>query len=521
MAAAVRPDIPAGPGPGAPGGGATEPAARTRFYAIVVGAGFAGICTAIRLKQAGIDDFVVLERESGVGGTWRDNRYPGAACDVESHLYSFSFEPNPEWTRQFAPGAEILEYLQRCADKYGVTPHVRFGRGVVRAVFDERRNVWAVTTSSGETLFARLLVSACGGLSRPAVPDIPGLASFEGGMCHSARWDDRIAIDGAALAVVGTGASAIQIVPAVAPRAARVYVLQRTPPWIMPKLDRAIRVEERARYRRRPLLQRLARIVQYWQHEVSAVAFIAAPWLFVHVGARLARAYLERSVKDPALRAKLSPAYTMGCKRILPTNDWYPALQRENVELVTDPIRAVTPRGIQLETGVELRVDSIVLATGFQAAENVAPFEVHGRDGRRLDQVWRDGAEAYLGTAIAGFPNFFMLIGPNTGLGHTSMILMIESQVQYVVDAARTMRARHLGSVDVRADVQARYNASLQARLGRTVWASGCRSWYLTPSGRNTTLWPGFTFEFRFRTRRFDPGDYRTTIDAAPARSLA
>jgi cation diffusion facilitator CzcD-associated flavoprotein CzcO len=483
---------------------------------VVVGAGFAGICMAIRLKTSGIDDFVLLEEADDVGGTWRDNVYPGAACDVESHLYSFSFEPNPSWTRQFATQPEILDYLRGCAEKYGLGPHLRFRSAVVRATFDETRGEWAVETASGEIFRARVLVSACGGLSRPAVPDIPGLASFQGRVCHSARWDPDAPLEGARIAVIGTGASAIQIVPAIAPKASRLYVLQRTPPWILPKPDRAIPEEERAKYRRAPFWQRLARIVLYWRHEVAALAFVVAPWLFEHLGARIGRAFLEQSVRDPGLRAKLLPGYTMGCKRILPTNDWYPAIQRDNVELVTDSIQEITADSVVLSTGAKLGVDTIVLATGFQASEKMAPFDVAGSGGRRLDRIWCDGAEAFLGTVVSGFPNFFLLVGPNTGLGHTSMILMIESQVQYVLDAVRTMQTRRLKSVDVRADVQRQYNATLQARLKRTVWATGCRSWYLTGSGRNTTLWPGFTFEFRFRTRRFDPSDYRTAIEGFP-----
>jgi cation diffusion facilitator CzcD-associated flavoprotein CzcO len=492
----------------------------TTASVVIVGAGFAGIGMAIRLKQAGIHDFVVLEAAADIGGTWRDNRYPGAACDIESHLYSFSFEPNPDWTRQFASQPEILEYLQRCAEKYGVLAHVRFRSTVTGAVFDERDGIWTIETASGDAYAARVLVSACGGLSRPSWPDIPGLASFERPLFHSARWDPAVSLEGRKVAVVGTGASAIQIVPALAPQVGRLYVLQRTPPWVMPKPDRGISDEERAKFRRRPFRQRMARWAIYWQHEVLALAFVVAPWILEHLGSRYTKAYLEKSVRDPALRAKLLPGYTMGCKRILPTNDWYPAIQRENVELVTDPIREFGPRSIRLASGVELDVDAVVLATGFQASENVAPFDLRGQGGRRLDEAWRAGAEAYLGTAVSGFPNFFILVGPNTGLGHSSMVFMIESQVEYVLDAVRTMRERGWRSVDVRPEVQAKYNAAVQGRLARTVWASGCRSWYLTRSGRNTTLWPGFTFEFRFRTRRFDPGDYRAieTGAAPPAR---
>jgi cation diffusion facilitator CzcD-associated flavoprotein CzcO len=478
---------------------------------IIVGAGFAGLCTAIRLKRAHIDDFVILEQAGEVGGTWRDNRYPGAACDVESHLYSFSFEPNPGWTRHFANQREILDYLVRCADKYDVRRHIRFGTGVVRARYDERERFWQVETTGGDALSGRVLVSGCGGLSRPAAPNITGLESFEGPKFHTARWDDAATLDGKRVAVIGTGASAIQIVPELAPRVSRLYVFQRTPPWILPKPDGEIPAARRALYRRFPFAQRLARTVIYWQREVLALGFVVEPRLLKALGEYAGRAFLRKSVRDPGLRKKLSPSYTLGCKRILPTNDYLPAIQRDNVEVVTDPIRTVVPRGVVTSDGVEREVDVIVLATGFDAAEHCAPFEIHGRGGARLDEVWSDGASAFLGTTVSGFPNLFILVGPNTGLGHSSMVFMIESQVQYLVEAIRTMRARGWTAVDVRAETQSRYNERLQERLAKTVWASGCRSWYMTRSGRNTTLWPGFTFEYRMRTRRFDPRDYVTT----------
>lgn len=470
---------------------------------------------AIRLKQAGIDDFVILEQGDQVGGTWRDNHYPGAACDVESHLYSFSFEPNPSWSREFAGQREILDYLVRCVDKYGLGPHLRLGTRVVRSRFDEAAGAWEVQTGDDETLRARVLVSACGGLSRPAIPELPGLGAFRGAQFHSARWDASVDLEGRSVAVIGTGASAIQIVPAIAPQVSRLFVLQRTPPWILPKPDHAIPLARRALYRRWPALQRLARWILYWRHEALALGFVVEPRIMRWLGGPLARRFLKRSVRDPALRAKLSPSYTMGCKRILPTNDYYPALQRENVELVTSGLREIRERTLAMSDGREIAVDVIVLATGFDAADHVAPFEVRGPRGTSLAEAWASGAEAYLGTTVAGFPNFFMLIGPNTGLGHSSMIYMIESQLEYVLDAVRKMRRLGWRSVEVRAAAQARYNDELQRRLARTVWATGCSSWYLARSGRNTTLWPGFTFEYRFRTRRFDPRDYVVDGDGA------
>ncbi len=476
-------------------------------HVVIIGTGFAGIAMAIRLKQAGVTDFTVLEQAAGVGGTWRANRYPGCACDVESHLYSFSFEPNPDWSREFAPQPEILAYLERCVDRYGLRPHLRFETTVTGATFDERAGLWTLETSRG-ALTARAIVSATGGLSRPSVPDIAGLGSFAGKTFHSARWDDAYPLEGKVVGVVGTGASAIQIVPAVAPKVKQMHVFQRTPPWIIPKRDRAIPEEERERLRRAPLRQRLIRYRQYWLHELFALGFVAEPRILRFAG-KLAHRYLEATVADPALRERLTPHYTMGCKRILLSNDYYPAIQRPNVELVTEAIRAVTPAGIVTADGKERALDALVLATGFQAAEAVAPFPVRGRGGRTLDEAWQGGAEAYLGTTVSGFPNLFLVVGPNTGLGHSSMIFMIESQVAYILSAILDMRAQKLRLLDVRADAQARYNRSLAVRLSRTVWSTGgCTSWYQTRDGKNTTLWPGFTFEFRRRTRRWDPADY-------------
>jgi cation diffusion facilitator CzcD-associated flavoprotein CzcO len=483
---------------------------------VIVGAGFAGLCMAIRLKMAGLDDFVIVEQADEIGGTWRDNRYPGAACDVESHLYSFSFEPNPNWTRTFASQPEILRYLLHCTEKFGVRPHIRFGTKIVRAEFDEGSGQWALETARGETIRARAMVLCCGGLSRPAMPEIAGIEAFEGSLMHSARWDDTASLEGKSVAVIGTGASAIQVVPAIAPQVGRLYVHQRTPPWILPKPDRPIEPSARSLFRRAPIVQRMLRLLAYWQREALAVGFVVWP-VIMRLAELTARRFLMRQVSDPTLQAKLLPRYAMGCKRILPTNDYYPALARPNVELVAEPIAVVRSRSIVTSDGKERSVDVIVLATGFHAAEPVAPFSIIGRQGRRLDEVWSTGAEAYLGTAVSGFPNLFFIVGPNTGLGHGSMVFMIEAQVRYIVSSLQAMRSRHLQMVDVRPEVQRRYNERIHARLRKTVWASGCKSWYLTRDGKNTTLWPGFTFEFRLKTRRFEASDYELRTDGEGA----
>jgi cation diffusion facilitator CzcD-associated flavoprotein CzcO len=473
----------------------------------IIGTGFSGLGMGIRLKQAGIHDFVIFEQADHVGGTWRDNHYPGAACDIESHLYSLSFAPNPNWTRQYAPQAEILAYLDHCADKYGLRPHIRLCAAVTSAVFDEPSGHWELRTSDGKITKAHQIIAACGGISRPALPDIPGLEDFAGKIFHSARWDHSYDLTDKTVAVIGTGASAIQIIPAIAPRVKRLHLFQRTPPWIVPKADRRITEAERERFRRRPVLQHLVRWKQYLRHELFAAGFVSNPGI-LRLAERLVHRYLRQMVPDPALRAKLIPDYRMGCKRVLVSNDYYPALQRPNVDLITQSIKEVQPHGLLTQDGTSHPVDAIILATGFQAAEAMAPFSVLGRSGRDLNAAWRDGAEAYLGTTVTGFPNLFFIVGPNTGLGHNSMIFMIESQIAYVLSCIKTMRSRRLKWVEVRPETQAQFNRTLQARFPRTVWKTGCVSWYQTRAGKNTTLWPGYTFEYRLKTRRFDPSNY-------------
>ncbi len=482
----------------------------------IVGAGFSGLGMAIRLKQAAIDDFVVLERGEDVGGTWRDNTYPGAACDVPSHLYSFSFAPNPHWSRTYSPQREIRDYLRRTADRCGVRPHIRFGHEVRDASWDEGAQQWRITTAQGR-FAARMLIFGNGPLAEPSVPAIPGLDRFAGTLFHSARWDHGHDLTGQRVAVIGTGASAIQFVPHIQPRAGHLTLFQRTPPWIVPRLDRPISGRRRTLFRAAPIAQRARRTAIYWQREIGALGLVYRPPM-MQAAERIARAHLEAQVADPALRAKLTPSYTMGCKRILLSDDFYPALTQPNVEVVTDHIREVRARSVVTDDGVERPIDTIILATGFHVTDNPIYQRVHGRDGRALTDAWHDGPRAYLGAAVAGFPNLFIMIGPNTGLGHTSMVFMIESQLAYILDCLRVMDRRGLGAVDVRLDAQDAYNDELQRRMRRTVWASGCASWYLAANGRNTTLWPGFTWEYRLRTRRFDPKNYNVIPKPVPIR---
>ncbi|MFI6522952.1 flavin-containing monooxygenase [Spirillospora sp. NPDC050679] len=473
---------------------------------MIIGSGFGGIGMAIRLKQAGIHDVVVLEKAGGLGGTWRDNTYPGAACDVPSHLYSFSFEPKTDWSRRFPPQPEILEYLWHCARKYEVLPHVRFGTEVTEARFDEDAALWRVSTTDGE-LSARILVSACGQLNRPALPAVEGRDSFAGPSFHSARWDHGVELAGRRVAVIGTGASAIQIVPEIAKVAGRLTVFQRSAPYVIQKADRPYREWEKAVLASVPGAHGLSRAKIYALYESRALGFVKYPKL-MKVMARQFRKNMHGQVPDPELRAKLEPDYPMGCKRILISNDYYPALTRSNVELVTERIERIAPGGVVTGDGVEHPADVLVHATGFQSTGFLAPMKVTGRGGRELNGSWRDGAEAHLGITVSGFPNLFLLYGPYTNLGHNSIIYMLESQFRYVMGCVEAVRRNGFDWIDVRPDVQDAFGREMQDRLRSTVWEAGCDSWYMTSGGKVVNNWPGFTFAYRNATRRPDPRDF-------------
>jgi cation diffusion facilitator CzcD-associated flavoprotein CzcO len=480
---------------------------RTTSVAII-GTGFSGLAMGAKLKEAGLDDFVLFEKAGEVGGTWRDNTYPGAACDVPSHLYSFSFAPNPDWSHSFSPQEEIQAYLVRTTDQLGLRRHIRFHHQVVEARWEDTGDRWRIETSQGP-YFARYLISGMGGLHEPSIPNLPGLESFEGAVFHSAQWNHDHDLAGERVAVVGTGASAIQIVPQIQPKVGQLILFQRTAPWIAPRLDRKITRLERWLFRRFPRTQRLARSLIYWGRESMAVGLTRDVRLLKGIQA-IARGQLRRQVKDPALRRKLTPDYTIGCKRILIANDYYPALTRPNVEVVTSRIAEVGPTWIRTQDGERHDVDTIIFGTGFHVTDVPAAHHVYGSGGTKLADAWSEGLEAYLGTAVAGFPNLFFLTGPNTGLGHNSIVYMIEAQVAYLVDMLRHARAAGGDVIEVRPEVQAAFNAELQSRMGRTVWlAGGCASWYLDERGRNTTLWPDYTWRFKRRTAAFDPQSYR------------
>ncbi|HEY5318841.1 MAG TPA: NAD(P)/FAD-dependent oxidoreductase [Solirubrobacteraceae bacterium] len=486
---------------------------------VIVGAGFSGLAMAAALEREGRDDYLVLERGHEVGGTWRENSYPGCACDVPSHLYSLSFAPNPNWGSTFSPQPEISAYLRRVAQEHHVLPHVRFGCELERAGWDEEAGRWRLETSSGP-LSARVLVAAGGPLSEPAIPDIPGLADFQGTVFHSATWDHEHELEGERVAVIGTGASAIQFVPQIQPRVSRLHLFQRTPPWIMPRPDRPLTRFERALYRRVPAAQRAMRAAIFWARELYAIPLLRVG--LSPIIERIARRHLRRQVPDPALRAKLTPDYAPGCKRILVSNDYLPSLGHANVEVVGDGIRGIERSAIIADDGTERPVDTIIFGTGFHVTDMPMAERVHGSDGRSLAEHWDGSLQAHRGTTVTGFPNLFLLLGPNTGLGHTSVVAMAEAQVAYVTRALGYMEAEAVGAVEPRREAQSAWNAEVQRRMKGTVWtAGGCASWYLDSKGVNSTLWPDFAFRFRRAVTRFDPGEYRLTPAAAPAARVA
>ncbi len=487
--------------------GDTEPAAND-LEIVIIGAGFSGLGMGIRLLGAGIRSFTILERAGEVGGTWRDNSYPGCACDIPSHLYSYSFELEPGWSRAFPSQPEIQDYLVRCCDRYGVRPHVRFDTEVAEARYDEATCRWQIRSTRGETFEADVLINGTGPLSQPQIPDLPGLDSFAGPCFHSAAWDHEVELAGKRVAVIGTGASAIQIVPELAPVVKKLHLFQRTPPWVLPKPDRSFSPGLRERFRRRPWLQRLYRTWIYWRLELAALGFLGKSQRLMRVAERMARRHIRESIQDPALRRAVTPDYPIGCKRVLISNDYYAALSRPEVELLGSGVGEIRPHAVVDARGVEHEVDAIVLATGFRATDFLAPMRIYGTGGRELGETWAEGAESFLGITVSRFPNFFMLVGPNTGLGHNSMIFMIEAQIHYILQCVQRLRAADVRAMDLRPARQSGFSRELQRKMAGTVWLSGCQSWYLGEDGRNFTLWPGFTFDYWLRTRRLRERDY-------------
>ncbi len=483
----------------------------------IIGAGFAGLGAAIRLLQQGRTSLVVFERAAEVGGTWRENTYPGCACDVASPLYSFSFAPNPRWSRLYSPQPEILQYIRDTVEKFNVRPYIRFNTDIVRTEFSEETGRWTLTDRTGNTTTARVVIGALGPLNRPSIPKLTGIETFTGKAFHSAQWDHTVDFAGKRVAVIGTGASAIQIVPELANVVGHLTVYQRTAPYVRPRPDRAFGAGQQRLFSALPVSQQAHRELIYWVNELGGLAFLGNKTL-ARFGTSQLLKHIEDTISDPELRRKVTPDYQMGCKRVLVSSEYYPALNRSNVDLVTERIREVTPTGIVTTDGTEHPADIIVYSTGFVAADIVSDLNIIGRQGRSLFQDWlQTGAQAYKGITVSGFPNLLFLVGPNTGLGHNSIIHMIESQVNYVLDYLRLLdRAGDDAFLDVKPAVQQAYNNQLQEDLKTTVWASGCQSWYLNKAGRNTTIWPKLTVDYRQETARVDPADYEV-IQAQPA----
>ena len=483
----------------------------------IVGAGFGGLCVAIRLRESGAaQSLVILERSHEVGGTWRDNVYPGCACDVPSHLYSFSFAPNQQWTRPYPQQQEVQDYILRVTDDYALRPLIRFNTDVAAMRWLVDQQCWQIDIEGQPPMLARHVVLATGPLNKPVIPDLPGLDTFTGQSFHSSHWRKDVDLKGKRVAVVGTGASAVQFVPEIAPDAAQVTVFQRTPAWVLPRWDKPYGAIKRWAYRYVPLLQRLSRWRVYWFNEFVGMGFMGSTGI-QRMLKRLSGHHLRSQVADAQMRKALTPNFNPGCKRLLISNTWFPALQRSNVQLVTQAVGGITPNGVVGADGTVYPCDVIIWGTGFKATEFVAPMRIYGvashgtseADAPELGAVWRSNpAASHLGITVAGFPNLFLLVGPNTGLGHNSIIFMIECQVDYLVKALTSLRDRKQSVLRLRVDVQRDEYVAIQQKMKGTVWSSGCKSWYQHADGRIDTLWPGYTWEYWLKTRRFKTADY-------------
>ncbi|MDP8981191.1 MAG: NAD(P)/FAD-dependent oxidoreductase [Acidobacteriota bacterium] len=482
-----------------------------RKKAVIIGAGLGGICAGVHLMRAGIEDFVILERETEPGGTWRDNTYPGCACDVPVALYQFAFAPSLHWRHIFPRASEMKAYIDQVAAAFGLTSRFRGGAEAVSAVWDEDGCRWRISTQAGSEIEAEALIVALGQLNRPKLPDIEGRESFSGPAFHSARWDHSVSLEGRRVGVLGCAASAVQLIPEVAKVAAHLTVFQRTPNWLLPRLDREITEEEMALLVTAPHVAELQRELIY--QNADHLFWQAFSWTPEGRAAftRQSRMHLEAQVASPELRQKLTPAYPVGCKRILFADDYYPALQQSNVALETAAIERITPRGVRTRDGVEHALDVLVYATGFETTGWHWSLRVAGRGGRALSDAWQQGPEAYLGLTVAGFPNFFMAYGPNTNLGHNSITFMLERQSEYIAQALTEMQRRGLRSMEPSRDVQDRFNRDLQEKLAKTTWADpACNSWYKTAAGRNTQNWSSHTRDYAAATKVVNFDDYVT-----------
>ncbi|MGA8257471.1 MAG: NAD(P)/FAD-dependent oxidoreductase [Nocardioides sp.] len=474
---------------------------------LIIGAGFTGLGTAIKLRESGVDDVVILERADAVGGTWRDATYPGAACDIPSLLYSFSFAKNPNWSRAYSPSGEIREHIEELVERFDLKPRLRLGVAVSAMAFDRKSGVWDVETEGGETLRARAVVAASGPLSNASYPAIRGLETFEGHKILSARWDHDYDLTGKKVAVIGTGASAIQIIPEVVKVAASVKVFQRTAGWVMPRVDLPTPGIAKAVFAKVPLVQQAARSALFLGHEAAATGLVWDTPITTAIQ-HLGKAHLRLTVKDPWLRRQLTPEFRAGCKRMLMSSDYYPALQQDNCKLITWPIATVSPRGLRTSDGIEHDLDCIIFATGYDVQLGGPPYPITGLHGQVLQQEWAGRARAYKSISVHGYPNLFLPTGPNSGPGHNSLLVYVQGQIDYTVTGIKKILADDLRVLDVRREAQDAYNERIQRRLTKTTWMSGCSSWYLTEDGFNASMYPGFATQYLRQMKDFQIRDY-------------
>jgi cation diffusion facilitator CzcD-associated flavoprotein CzcO len=490
----------------------TEKRPRTRtptttHSTLIIGAGFTGLGTAIKLREAGVEDVVILERADRVGGTWRDNTYPGAACDIPSLLYSFSFAKNPNWSRAYSPADEICAHIEDITDDFDLRRLIQFDTEVTALDYDRREGTWTASTAGGQQYRARTVVLASGPLSNASFPNMRGIETFEGKKILSAQWDHDYDLTGKNVAVIGTGATAVQIIPEVVKKAASVKVFQRTPGWVMPRVDVPTPKLAQAVFAKVPAVQQAARNALFLSHEVAATGLVwdtPVTTLIQHVG----RAHLRLTVKDAWMRRQLTPEFRAGCKRMLMSSDYYPALQKDNCKLITWPIATIVPEGIRTADAIEHHVDAIIFATGYDVQLGGPPYPITGTAGRVLQEEWAGHAQAYKSASTHGYPNLFFTAGPNSGPGHNSLLVYVQGQIDYAVAGIKTILDKDLVSLDVRPDVQAKYNESMQKRLKRTTWMSGCTSWYLTKDGFNGAMYPGFATQYLRQMKNFRAEDY-------------
>jgi cyclohexanone monooxygenase len=477
------------------------------FSIIITGTGFSGICIGIQLKKIGFHNFTIVEKANEVGGTWRDNSYPGAACDVKSNLYSFSFEPNPNWTREYSKQEEILAYIKNCVKKYDLEKHILFNWEVKAAKYDEKNAIWEITNQHNEKLKANIAVVGNGPLHIPSLPDIVGIEDFKGAVFHSAQWNHEYDLHNKNVCVIGTGASAIQFVPEIQPKVKKLYLMQRTAPWVLPKPDGAFTATQNVLFEKIPFVQKLNRDFIYYLNEAQVVGMMYNDNI-LKLGEMIGKRHINKYIKDPELRRKLTPTFKLGCKRVLLSNNYYQAMAQPNLDVITDGIQKFTKDSVVTNDGKSRKIDAIILGTGFHVADSFQYYNVQGKGGVQLKEVLGDSPEAYFGTSVHQFPNLFIMLGPNTGLGHNSMVYMIESQTNYIIDCVQKMLHQNIKSVEVKKEVQTKFNIEIQKKLEGTIWLSGCKSWYLSADGKNHTVWPGFTLEFRNRTKTINLNDY-------------